>query len=434
MDETMSVDALDREEQDQEAVENKIINEEYKIWKKNSVFLYDLMYGRALEWPTLTAQWLPDKKPVDGTNMSTHRIILGTHTSGVAQNYLQFATLDIPDFRVPDRSELDEQRGEMGGHGNAKKPFSFNIVQQINHPGEVNKARYQPQNPDIIASLCVDGRVLIFDRTKHPSQPKADGSIKCEMELIGHEKEGFGLSWSPLLEGHLATGSEDTTVRTWDIKNGFSKGSRTIEPTATYTVHSATVNDVQYHPIHSQLLGTASDDLTWQVIDTRMASHKKALYRTEAHADAVNSISFHPEWESIVATGSADKSIGIWDLRKPDTKLHALQQHKDMVIGLQWHPQDSAILASSSYDRRICLWDLSRIGAEQTPEEMEDGPPELLFMHGGFTNRICDFDWNKNDEWVMIAAAEDNQLQVFRPARALVEPIKKNTNHGEVSD
>lgn len=49
--------------EDQEQVEHKIINEEYKIWKKNSVFLYDMLYGRALEWPTLTTQWLPDKKP-----------------------------------------------------------------------------------------------------------------------------------------------------------------------------------------------------------------------------------------------------------------------------------------------------------------------------------------------------------------------------------
>jgi hypothetical protein len=46
-------------------------------------------------------------------------------------------------------------------------------------------------------------------------------------------------------------------------------------------------------------------------------------------------------------------------------------------------------------------------------------------MHGGFTNRICDFDWNKNDPWVMMGAAEDNQLQIFRPSRKLVEPLNK---------
>jgi histone-binding protein RBBP4 len=46
-------------------------------------------------------------------------------------------------------------------------------------------------------------------------------------------------------------------------------------------------------------------------------------------------------------------------------------------------------------------------------------------MHGGFTNRICDF---------MMGAAEDNQLQIFRPSRKLVEPLNKTVNHGEVSD
>ena len=47
-------------EQFDEAVEERGINEEYKIWKKNTPFLYDLVMTHALEWPSLTAQWLPD--------------------------------------------------------------------------------------------------------------------------------------------------------------------------------------------------------------------------------------------------------------------------------------------------------------------------------------------------------------------------------------
>ena len=43
-----------------EAVEERVINEEYKIWKKNTPFLYDLVMTHALEWPSLTVQWLPD--------------------------------------------------------------------------------------------------------------------------------------------------------------------------------------------------------------------------------------------------------------------------------------------------------------------------------------------------------------------------------------
>lgn len=35
------------------------INEDYKIWKKNTSFLYDLVLTHALEWPSLTVQWQP---------------------------------------------------------------------------------------------------------------------------------------------------------------------------------------------------------------------------------------------------------------------------------------------------------------------------------------------------------------------------------------
>jgi hypothetical protein len=40
-------------------IEEKTINEEYKIWKKNAPFLYNLVITHALEWPSLTTQWLP---------------------------------------------------------------------------------------------------------------------------------------------------------------------------------------------------------------------------------------------------------------------------------------------------------------------------------------------------------------------------------------
>ena len=38
----------------------RAINEEYKIWKKNTPFLYDLVMTHVLDWPSLTVQFLPD--------------------------------------------------------------------------------------------------------------------------------------------------------------------------------------------------------------------------------------------------------------------------------------------------------------------------------------------------------------------------------------
>lgn len=48
-------------EEDYEQEEDQIINEEYKIWKKNTPFLYDVLITNGLEWPSLTINWLPTK-------------------------------------------------------------------------------------------------------------------------------------------------------------------------------------------------------------------------------------------------------------------------------------------------------------------------------------------------------------------------------------
>lgn len=79
----------------------------------------------------------------------------------------------------------------MGGHTIPPSPPKIQIVQKINHPGEINKARYMPQNPDLIATKCTSGEVLIFDRTKHSSEPERGGSVKPDIRLVGQVKEGY---------------------------------------------------------------------------------------------------------------------------------------------------------------------------------------------------------------------------------------------------
>jgi len=64
----------------------------------------------------------------------------------------------------------------------------------------------------------------------------------------------------------------------------------------------------------------------------------------------------------------------------------------------------------------VNVWDLARIGDEQTTEDAEDGPPELLFIHGGHTSKISDFSFNLSEPWVIASVAEDNILQVWQMA------------------
>lgn len=74
------------------------------------------------------------------------------------------------------------------------------------------------------------------------------------------------------------------------------------------------------------------------------------------------------------------------------------------------------------------------LGAEQSPEDAEDGPPELLFLHGGHTSKVSDFSWNKNDEWTIASVSEDNVLQVWNMAEEIYKLEEDDESNGEGED
>lgn len=95
-----------------------------------------------------------------------------------------------PTADVLDSSAYNDESGELGGHTLSAQQKRVQVVQRINHDGEVNRARYMPQNPDLIATKTVAGDVFVFDRTKHSSEPDRDGVCKPNIRLVGQMKEG----------------------------------------------------------------------------------------------------------------------------------------------------------------------------------------------------------------------------------------------------
>ena len=60
-----------------------------------------------------------------------------------------------------------------------------------------------------------------------------------------------------------------------------------------------------------------------------------------------------------------------------------------------------------------------RIGDEQSEEDADDGPPELLFVHGGHTAKISELSWNPSEKWVVASVGEDNILQIWEMAESI---------------
>ena len=87
-----------------------------------------------------------------------------------------------------------------------------------------------PQEPMVIATKAVNGNVNVFDVRKHSSFPR-DSVCRPNMVLTGHEKEGYGLSWSPFHKGLLASGSDDARVCVWDV---CASSAASCTPIRTY--------------------------------------------------------------------------------------------------------------------------------------------------------------------------------------------------------
>ena len=90
--------------------------------------------SHALEWPSLTCQWFGESDIDNEREVSKHKLLLGTHTSGNEPNYLMIADilLPSPDVEVDCRKYNDERK-EVGGFGCLLNKIDIKIT--IDHLG-----------------------------------------------------------------------------------------------------------------------------------------------------------------------------------------------------------------------------------------------------------------------------------------------------------
>lgn len=364
-------------------IDNKVVLEEYKLWKKNVPYLYDMMITHSLNWPSLSVQFFPDAVRNENNGTTSQRILISTHTSKKDDEFLKILSVTVPDNIFKEEDSYD---------------VKINVDQQIYLEDDVNRARMNPEMCNVIAAHSDSPDIHIFDYTKHLSD---EHEFKPDLILKGHEKGGYGLSWNPKKKNKLSSSGEDGLVCVFDIeKNSCEK----------MVGHESVVGDCCYSYFDQNKIYSCGDDKNVLIWDTRTKQSKKI---EKAHNAEIYSLCCSPLEEGVFATGSKDNSVKIWDDRKPEKEVYQLLFHKAEVLQVQFSPHFSNIIASSGSDRRVCIWDLNKIGQSQTEEEKNDGPPELLFLHGGHTNTVSDFHFNPLVPWEIASVAEDNVLQIW---------------------
>ena len=188
-------------------------------------------------------------------------------------------------------------------------------------------------------------------------------------DVAGHTKAVYTLAFKPN-SYLLASGSNDKTVRIWDVGNNSRQHVRTLRG------HTESIWSVAWSP-DGRTLASASSDGTVRLWNPNNGINFAVL---RGHTADVRCVAWSPDGR-ILASGSEDRTVRLWN---PDTHvtLRVLRGHTRAVPALAFHPNGQT-LASGSYDKTIRLWHPNTGAHKATLKGGYSNPPTLAFSPNG---------------------------------------------------
>ncbi|GEQ67042.1 hypothetical protein JCM33374_g705 [Metschnikowia sp. JCM 33374] len=386
----------------------KVVNEEFKIWKKTVPLLYNSIHTHALKWPSLTVDFSPKYTISDDKNSVAVSFVTGTNTSSRDNDTVSITAINLPSTLAPDFASF-AVGDSIPIPVKDTESSDLSVTRSWKHPGEVNRAKFSPSGERFV-TFDNAGTVHLYNvAEEHPIDYKF------------HNTEGYCLEW--VSEDQFLTGANDSQIALWNVASPTS-------PVRQYNTHSAVINDLSYSKPTGVLFGSVSDDFTTQIHDLRVSEGSPAIKIIERHLQ--NAIQLHPDISYLFATGGKDNVVNVYDARSTKAPIRQLFGHNDSIFGLRWDNSDPLSLYSWGLDKRVISWDLNYMTEEYTPPHSESletkkkskhtEDPCLQFIHAGHTNRVNDFAVHPSIPHLFATVGDDTLLEIYQP---------KTLNEGE---
>jgi len=124
--------------------------------------------------------------------------------------------------------------------------------------------------------------------------------------------------------------------------------------------HTASVLDIQFCPYNDNLIASGSEDCTvkiWEIPDGGLTDDlRDSLVDLVGHQRRVGLVKWHPLAENIILTAGFDYAVLIWDIASPNTPVHTLTMHTDTIYSVEWNFNGS-LLCTTSKDKTIRVID-----------------------------------------------------------------------------
>lgn len=190
--------------------------------------------------------------------------------------------------------------------GEDKKVILWDILKESStffdgHSGVVNDVSFSKINPNLFISVGDSKQIFLWDKRLNTPAKK----------LESHTSDVFCCEFNPLEENICATGSADSTIKVWDIRN-----------------------------------------------------MEKEMFNLLGHKKEVSVLRWSPHVSSVLASGSYDRRVILWDLKRNNLVDQEAQSemlfihggHTNVITDISWNPLEKYELASTAEDNILQIW------------------------------------------------------------------------------